>query len=144
MATIQRFEDLLVWQGARALTKSIYDLSGKGVFAKDFELRDQIRRAAISVRSNLAEGFERSGNREFQQFLATAKGSLGEVRAQLYIALDLQYIAAEDFKDLNKLALEISSMVAGLSGYLDRQSKMKGLRFKGREANNKDLPTSNN
>ena len=88
MATIEQFEDITAWQKARALTSAIYTDSRTGSLAKDFALRDQLRRATVSIMSNIAEGFERDGNREFVQFLATAKGSCGEVRSQLYTALD--------------------------------------------------------
>ena len=86
MATFKTFEDIEAWQRSRALTKSIYKVTSQGTFARDFGLRDQIRKASVSIMSNIAEGFERSGTKEFIQFLATAKGSAGEVRAQLYVA----------------------------------------------------------
>jgi four helix bundle protein len=88
LATIKNFEDIEAWQEARKLTKAIYTFSGKGSFARDFALREQIRRAAISIMSNISEGFERGGSAEFSQFLSIAKGSAGEVESQLYIALD--------------------------------------------------------
>src|SRR4029453_17073371 len=87
MATIEKFENLLSWQKTRQLTVSVYQATGRGEFARDFGLRDQIRRASVSILSNIAEGFERGGDREFLQFLAQAKGSCGEVGAQLYIAI---------------------------------------------------------
>jgi S23 ribosomal protein. len=88
MGTIQKFEDIDAWQKARALTREVYAVTADGAFAKDFGLRDQIRRAAVSVMSNIAEGFDRGGVREFIQFLFIAKGSAAEVQAQLYVALD--------------------------------------------------------
>ena len=88
MAKVEHFEDLEVWKLARKLTGTIYSLSRSGCFAKDFGFRDQICRAAVSIVSNIAEGFERRSNSQFLQFLAIANGSAGEVRAQLYIALD--------------------------------------------------------
>ena len=91
MATITRFEDIKAWQEARKMVVSVYALTYKGELAKDYALRDQMRRAAISVPSNIAEGFERGGNKEFCQFLSHAKGSSGELRSQLYNALDLGY-----------------------------------------------------
>src|SRR5688572_30296581 len=97
MATVKTFEGLEVWQHARKLVKEIYGVSNRGPFSKDFGLRDQLRRASISILSNIAEGFERSGNKEFAHFLFMAKGSAGELRAQLYVALDLAYISANDF-----------------------------------------------
>src|SRR5580765_4245238 len=98
MAKFSRFEDIDAWKKARALSKEIYLITKNGEFAHDFALRDQIRRAAISVLSNIAEGFERGGDKEFRQFLATAKGSVGEVRSQLYIALDAEYLTENQFK----------------------------------------------
>ena len=88
MSRIERFEDLEAWKLARALNAMIYNASGAGAFSHDFALRDQIRRASISIVSNIAEGFERDGDKEFAQFLFMAKGSCGEVRAQLYLAMD--------------------------------------------------------
>ncbi len=98
MATVNHFEDLEVWQRARPLTAKIYTLARQGEFAKDFGFRDQICRAAVSIVSNIAEGFERRSNRQFQQFLDIANGSAGELRAQLYVALDLGYVTPAQFK----------------------------------------------
>ncbi len=106
MSRIERFEDLDGWKLARALTGLIYNASGTGEFSRDFALRDQIRRAAISIVSNIAEGFERDGDKEFLQFLSMAKGSCGEVRAQLYLALDRAYISQEQFTNLCSKAVE--------------------------------------
>jgi four helix bundle protein len=89
--TVQNFEDLNVWKQARQLTQEVYRLTKTEKFSRDFGLRDQIQRAAISVMSNIAEGFERGGNQEFGQFLYVAKASCGEVRSQLYVALDQGY-----------------------------------------------------
>jgi four helix bundle protein len=89
---IEKFEDLIVWQKARELTKNIYRVTKIGEFLKDFGLRDQIRRASVSIMSNIAEGFERGGRSEFHQFLVIAKGSCAELRSQLYVALDAEYI----------------------------------------------------
>ena len=86
MATIEKFEDIEAWQKARELTREVYAASNTWLFAKDYGLRDQIRRAAVSIMSNIAEGFERGGDKEFGQFIAQAKGSSAEVRAQLYVA----------------------------------------------------------
>ena len=88
MAKITRFEEIDCWRKSRELTKSIHQITLKQRFSRDFGLRDQIRRAAVSVLSNIAEGFERDGDKEFIQFLSLAKGSCGEIRAQLYVALD--------------------------------------------------------
>lgn len=88
MPPVKRFEDLRVWQMARQLTASIYRMSRKGEFGRDFGLRDQVRRSSTSVMSNIAEGFERSSNKEFVRFLVIAKASSGELRSQLYVACD--------------------------------------------------------
>src|ERR1700678_2946448 len=113
MATIKRFEDLQSWQKARALNRFVYQVSRNGGFAKDFDLRDQIRRASISVMSNIAEGFERGGDREFMQFLSNAKGSCGEVRCQLYAALDENYLSETEFKQLYEQSEEVSRLISG-------------------------------
>jgi four helix bundle protein len=129
MRGVKHFEELEVWQKARAMAREIYACGSNREFARDFGLRDQIRRAAVSVVSNIAEGFERGGDREFRQFLAQAKGSCGEVRAQLYIALDQGYLSQEQFSCLRELALQISRMLAGLMSYL-RSSELKGNKFR--------------
>src|SRR5947207_1765906 len=108
MATARRFEDLEVWKEARILVKEIYELTGKGLFSRDFKMRDQVRDAGLSVMSNIAEGFERGGNREFSQFLSTSKGSGGEVRSILYAALDQNYVSDEEFKRTHERVLRIS------------------------------------
>ena len=99
---VRNFEDLEIWKDARALTREIYQLTRDSKFSKDFALRDQIRRAAVSIMSNIAEGFERGGNQEFIQFLYVAKASCGEVRSQLYVALDQSYVAPKDCDDASK------------------------------------------
>lgn len=129
MAGIESFEDLKVWKNARTVANLIYDATDGDDFARDFALKDQIRRSAISVVSNIAEGFERDGNKEFQNFLFIAKGSCGEARAQLYLALDRGYISKRDF-DLIALKLrETSRMIFGLIRYL-RNSGFKGLKYR--------------
>ncbi len=129
MATFNRFEDIGAWQKSRELTKEIYGATSKGDFSKDFGLKDQIRRASVSIMSNVAEGFERSGTGEFVQFLATAKGSAGEVRSQLYVALDQGYITQTTFESLVNGPTQISRMISGLMSYL-RRSGVKGTKFK--------------
>src|SRR5437870_7306641 len=113
MAKIERFEDLIAWQKARALTKRIYEITRQGRFAKDFGLANQMQRAAVSVMSNIAEGFERSGLGEFHQFLPTAKSSCAEVRSQLYIALDVGYVTQDDFEQLLTQASEVARIIGG-------------------------------
>ena len=126
--TIVRFEDIEAWQIGRELTRVVYRVSRRGEFARDFALRDQIRRAAISVTSNIAEGFERGGNREFIQALSVAKGSAGEVRSQLYVALDEEYISQPEFDDLCALALRASRLIAGFMSFLQK-SEIRGPKF---------------
>jgi len=123
LATIERFEDLEAWIKARELTRAIYEITGKNDFARDYALRDQIRRAVVSVMSNIAEGFERQGDKEFQHFLSIAKGSAGEIRSQLYIALDICLINEEQFKKLLALTEEVSRIINGLITYLHKSSK---------------------
>ncbi len=129
MASFKTFEDIEAWQISRKLTKAIYDVTAQGPFARDFGLKDQVRKASVSIMSNIAEGFERNGTREFIQFLATAKGSAGEVRAQLYVALDQGYVDQSLFDDLIQLITKISRMLSGLMSYLNR-TNLKGTKFK--------------
>ncbi len=128
MAKINSFEDIKAWQKARELNKEIYKVSNSGSFSKDFGFKDQIRRASVSILSNIAEGFERDGSKEFKQFLSIAKGSAGEVRAQLYVCLDLEYITKEEFEKLNSLVIETSKMISGFINYL-KESELKGSKF---------------
>jgi four helix bundle protein len=125
---VRNFEDLEIWKDARVLTQEIYRLTRDSKFAKDFALRDQIRRAAVSVMSNIAEGFERGGNQEFIQFLYVAKASCGEVRSQLYVALDQSYIAPKDCDDIIKSFRRLSIMISNLIDYLKRTG-MKGSEY---------------
>jgi four helix bundle protein len=129
MATFQRFEEIEAWQLARDLTKMIYRLSGQGDFGRDFPLRDQLRRASASVMANIAEGYERAGNAEFIQFLAIAKGSVGEVRSHLYIALDQAYLTQQQFDEVATLCLTIAGKIRGLMNSL-RASPYKGTKYK--------------
>src|SRR6266480_4613928 len=128
MATFKTFEEIDAWQRSRELTSRIYRITSEGRFSKDFGLKDQIRRASVSIMSNIAEGFERSGTGEFTQFLATAKGSAGEVRAQLYVALDQGYVTQAVFETLSGASSQISRMISGLMSYL-RKSGVKGTKF---------------
>ena len=129
MATIKRYEDIQGWQKARELTKFIYALTKRKDFARDFGLKDQIRRAAVSAMSNIAEGFERGGRAEFIQFLSIAKSSAGEVQSQLYVALDQGYITREQFDQGYKLCDETMRLIGGFIAYL-KKSPIKGPKYK--------------
>ncbi len=126
---IKKFEDLESWKKARKLTNAVYEETASGSFRRDFGLKDQIRRASISVLSNIAEGFERGGDKEFLQFLAVAKGSCGEVRAQLYIAVDQGYLSQALFEELSNNARDIGRLISGLMKYLS-QSDLKGSKYR--------------
>jgi four helix bundle protein len=128
MNKIHCFEDLKVWQKARALNIKVYQLTLNETFSKDFGLKNQIRNASVSISSNIAEGFERNGNKEFSQFLSIAKGSAGEVRSQLYLAKDLEYIPEENLQTLVDDLKEISKMLNGLIRYL-KETELKGSKF---------------
>ena len=128
MGKIQRFEDIEAWQNGRDLKRRVYEFSRSVEFAKDFALREQIRRAVISVTANIAEGFERGGNKEFMQFLSTAKGSCGEVRDHLYTALDEKYITKQSFEEAYDSAVRVSRMISGFIAYL-QQSELRGPKF---------------
>lgn len=128
MARIEKFEDIEAWKMAREVTKLIYEVSSNEKFCRDFALVNQIRRASISILSNVAEDFERSGNKEFLQFLAVAKGSCGEVRAQFYVAFDQKYIDESKFREIADKLSETSRLIAGFMKYL-QQSEMRGNKF---------------
>lgn len=129
MATFKRFEDIAAWQQARALTKRIYEVTKSRSFSRDFGLRDQIQRASTSIMNNIAEGFERNSNAEFSRFLMIAKGSAGEVRSQLYVALDQNYVAEAAFQEMYAEADKIGRMIGSLMEYLQR-SELRGSRYK--------------
>jgi len=120
---IECFEDLIAWQKARVLTAEIYRATNQGNFARDFGLRDQIRRAAVSAMSNIAEGFERNRPAEFHQFLSIAKASCGEVRSQLYVAFDACYLNPDAFAALLSQATEVSRIIGGLRASVERSRK---------------------
>jgi four helix bundle protein len=119
MATVKKFEDLDVWKLARKITNEIYDLSKKNEFGRDYALRNPIRRSAISTISNIAEGFEAGTDKLFSRYLKIAKGSAGECRAQLYIALDQHYISQDKFNRLNEKLIICSRKLSKLISYLD-------------------------
>jgi four helix bundle protein len=118
---IERFEDFIAWQKARKLTSNIYKISDVGKFARDFGLKDQIRRAGVSVMSNIAEGFERGRPTEFHQFLSIAKGSCAELRSQLHVALDVGYVIGDDFRTLMGDAIEVGQILGGLRASVERR-----------------------
>jgi four helix bundle protein len=122
---VERFEDLIAWQKARLLTADIYRITALGEFSKDFGLRDQIRRAAVSVMSNIAEGFDRGSRGEFHQYLVIAKASCAEVRSQLYVAHDVGYIVQEIFSNLYGNTDELSRIIGGLRAAVQKQRDAK-------------------
>jgi four helix bundle protein len=131
MATIEKFEDIISWQEARVLNKNVGRLIDEERFKKNFRLIGQIEGSAGSIMDNIAEGFERGGNKEFIQFLYIAKASCGEFRSQLYRALDREYINDIEFESLSIHSKKISMLVQKLINYL-HESEIKGIKFKGR------------
>ncbi len=128
MPTIRRFEEIEAWKTARELAKLIYALSNQGKFERDFGLKDQIRRASISVMSNIAEGFESKTQPQFIKYLGYAKASAGEVRSQLYVTRDFDYISGENFKKAFALAEKASGQVARFIAYLERTPQSHRIR----------------
>lgn len=124
MAKIEKIEELKVWQLAIELTNSIYIITNNGFFSKDFALRDQIRKSAISVPSNIAEGFERNSTNQFIYFLVIAKGSAGELRTQLLIAKHQNYITESEYEKINVEALDVSKKLGSFITYL-KEFKLK-------------------
>ena len=118
---IEKFEDFVAWQKARTLTAEIYKVTERGKFARDFGLKDQIRRASVSIMSNIAEGFERGRATEFHQFLSIAKASCAEVRAQLYVALDVGHLTDEEFNGLMSKAVELGRVIGGLRASVEHR-----------------------
>ena len=129
MGTFRSFEEIEAWKTARILVRTLYAYTNRGEFARDYALRDQVRRAAVSVMANIAEGFERNGNREFIQFLSIAKGSIGEVRSLLYVAADVNYISAQEHEALARECRRISAMLQGLTDYL-QMAPVPGTKFR--------------
>lgn len=128
MATITRFEEIEAWQTARELTKLIYSLTEQTKFSRDFGLKDQIRRASVSVTSNISEGFEGQTQAQFIRYLGLAKASAGEVRSQLYISRDLEYITQEQFTKTFALAEKASRQVARFISYLESHPQSHKMR----------------
>ena len=129
MGKIEHFEDIVAWQRGRELVREVYQVTSQGNFSKDYGLKEQIRRASVSIISNIAEGFERGGDKEFTQYLSQAKGSCGEVRTQLYVAWDLGYLSDEVFKGLREKAVSTGEIISGLMRYL-KGSTLKGAKFR--------------
>ena len=133
MPTITRFEDIEAWKTARELTRMIYGLTEQGQFARDFGLKNQIQRASVSVMSNIAEGFESRTQAQFLDYLGRSKASAGEVRCQLYIALDLKYLAQDQFEQVFDLADKSSRQIARFMNYLETHSQSRQVREEGSE-----------
>jgi four helix bundle protein len=129
MNTVRNFEELHIWQLSREFCKDIFRIINYVKFSKDFRLKDQIRASSGSIMDNIAEGFERNGNKEFIQFLFIAKGSCGESRSQLFRALDSKYIDEEEFNILKNKTSEISLSIGGFIKYL-KQSELTGSKYK--------------
>jgi four helix bundle protein len=121
VGTIRRFEEIEAWQTARELTRRIYEVSGSGKFSRDYGLRDQMRRAAVSIMSNIAEGFESGTQPLFIRYLQYSKASAGEVRAQLYVGLDARYVTDAEFEELFDLADKCSRQLSRFIAYLESQ-----------------------
>lgn len=128
MPTIRRFEDLNVWQSARELVKIIYNFTNQGNFQKDFALKDQIRRAVISVMSNISEGFGAGSDAEFIRFLGYSRRSLCETQSQLYIALDLEYISKKDFDNIHEKTISTEKQINAFIGYLAKYKTVRIVR----------------
>jgi len=141
MATITNVEEFEAFKQARQLVREVYAVTCQPQFRRDSALVHQIRRAAVSVLSNIAEGFERDGRQEFIQFLSQAKGSVGEVRAQLLVALDQNYLSEQQANDIRKLGAQTGKLIAGLMNYL-RQSDHRGLKFRQPETRNQKPETT--
>jgi four helix bundle protein len=119
---VNSFEDLQVWKDSRILVKSIYQLTSDGKFSKDFGLREQIQRASVSIMNNIAEGFERNNNKDYIKFLDYSKGSAGEVRSMLYVAIDLGYISQDSFNMHYQMAINIITQISNFIKYLKKSS----------------------
>lgn len=129
MSTIRHFEDLEIWQLARQLSYDVYNLTLRELFSKDYSLKDQIRASSGSIMDNIAEGFERGGNKEFRNFLSIAKGSSGETRSQLYRSFDRNYISEDEFSEYSKKTIDLGRKINNLMTHLSN-SEYKGNKFK--------------
>ena len=121
MARAEQFEDLIAWQKARRVTAEVYRLTRETPLGRDFGLRDQMCRSSVSVMSNIAEGFDRTGPREFRQFLSVAKGSAAELRSQSYVALDAGHLSEAQFRTLRDDAAEVGRILRGLHASVSRR-----------------------
>jgi four helix bundle protein len=128
MPTIKRFEEIEAWQTSRELTRLVYTVSNKGDFARDFGLRDQMRRAAVSIMSNIAEGFESRTQPQFIEYLGRAKASAGELRSQAYVALDTDYISSAQFRELTDLCKKCSGQISRFMTYLQSRPNSRRIR----------------
>jgi four helix bundle protein len=131
MSTIKQFEEMEAWQTARALTKSVYELTASGTFSRDFGLKDQMQRASVSIMSNIAEGFESRTEVLFLEYLGRAKGSAGELRAQFYVAQDAGYITAEQLPSLQDQCAKCSAQISRFMDYLKRSNPPSPKRSRG-------------
>jgi four helix bundle protein len=131
MPTITRFEEIEAWKTARELTRMVYGLTDQGHFTRDFGLKNQIQRASVSIMSNIAEGFESRTQAQFLGYLGHAKASAGEVRCQLYMAMDLKYLTEEQFKQVFELADKSSRQIARFMSYLETHPQSRRLRDEG-------------
>ncbi len=120
MSKILRFEDIVVWRDARKLVSCVYTITGKGSLSKDFGLKDQLQRAAVSIMTNIAEGFERGNRKEFIRFLIIAKASAGEVRSLAYVAYDVKHIHDATFQAMNDSVISVSRQISGFIKYLKK------------------------
>jgi four helix bundle protein len=125
MAKIERFEDIIAWKSSMELCSSVYAITQNETFSKDLALKDQMRRSSISIPSNIAEGFEMGSNKQFMRYLFIAKASCGELRTQLNIAKNVDYINEQKFEGLNQQSIEISRMISKLISYLKNIKPLK-------------------
>jgi len=129
MSSIKSFEDLKIWQLSREFCNDVFRITNNEKFSTDYKLKNQIRASAGSIMDNIAEGFERSGNKELVQFLYISKGSCGESRSQLYRSLDFKYISEEEFIVLKQKTIQLSLAIGSFINYL-KQSILKGSKYK--------------
>ncbi|MFY0673845.1 MAG: four helix bundle protein [Bacteroidia bacterium] len=134
MSSVRSFEDLKVWQKGCQLYKEIFEITKRPEFNQDFDLRRQLRKSAGSIPDNIAEGYEREGNREYRQFLSISKGSAGELRSQIHRAYIVEFVSTIEMKDLKAKAEEVSRMLKCLMNYISN-SEIKGSKFMEPEPN---------